>query len=301
MSLYNKHRPKALNEIIGNRETVTVLEELLNKENPPHSYLLYGPTGCGKTTIGRIIADRLNTKGADLIEINTADFRGIDTVRDIIKDTQYLSLLGKNKVFIIDECHKLTNDAQNAFLKILEEPPSHTYFILLTTEPQKLLDTVKGRCIQLQVSPLDTLQMIRLLRKISHKEGKEVEYEVLEQIAIESFGYPRNAITTLEQILSVPKEMQKEIAKKSTERQIASIELCRALIQRKSWKEVREILKGLKDKDVEEMRRQILAYCQTILLTKEDDNIAAIMEAFLEPYYNTGFSGFVYSCYSVTH
>lgn len=302
MSLYNKYRPKTFDEIVSNQETVEVLKNLLSSPNPPHSYLLHGPTGCGKTTLGRIIAFSLNSSGENLIEINSADFRGIDTIREIYQRSMYSSLRGQNKVFIIDECHKLTNDAQNALLKMLEEPPISVYFVLCTTDPQKLLETVRGRCQQLAVSPLNELQTKRLLRGILVKEGKRIKEEVMLQIIETSRGLPRNAIQILEQVLSVAEDKQLEVAKKFEERKVASIELCRALIGKKSWKEISSILKELKnDEDPETLRRMILGYFQTVLLSKEDDRVAAIMEPFLDSFYNSGFPGLVYACYLASH
>ena len=167
MSLALKYRPDDLNLVKGNREIVNTLKGMLSDlTNCPHAFLLHGPTGCGKTTIARIIAKGIGAEGEDQREIDSADFRGIDTIRDLRRKSQYMATSSGNRIWIIDECHKLTNDAQNALLKILEEPPQHVYFALCTTEPQKLLETIKGRCIQLQVKPLNESQMKGLFRKV---------------------------------------------------------------------------------------------------------------------------------------
>lgn len=301
MSLYLKYRPKTLDEIKGNNQTIHTLEGMLvDIEKAPHAYLLTGPTGCGKTTIGRIIADRLGCVGNDFREVDSADFRGIDTIREIRKNSMFKSLEGPVRVWLIDECHKLTNDAQNALLKILEDTPKHVYFVLCTTEPQKLIPTIKGRCSQFQVAPLNERQMLGLLKRTARSEGVKLDGEIYDQIIQDSFGLPRNALQILEQVLSVEDEQRLEVARKAAEEQSESIQLCRALLKGGNWKTVREILNGLKDQDPEGIRRHVMGYAQSVLLGGEDNRAGLVLEEFLEPFYNTGFPGLVYACYAIT-
>lgn len=297
MSLYNKYRPTAWEDIIGNAETVDALRKLVgHPPTAPHTYLLTGPTGCGKTTIARILSHALES--FDTREMNSADFRGIDTVREMIRQTQYRTFKG-NRVWIIDESHKLTNDAQNAMLKILEDSPENDYFILCTTEPQKLLKTVRSRCSTYEMTPLTERQITTLLRRVVKDEGEEVDREVYTMISASAEGLPRTALQILEKVLSVPAEQRLNTAQKTTEQESQSIELCRALIKNESWSKISKILKGLKDQDPETVRRHILGYAQSVLLNGENDYAAHVIEEFLEPTYNTGFSGIVYATYSV--
>lgn len=302
MSLYLKYRPSSLDQVKGNTDVVNSLTNMLsNKETCPHTFLLHGPTGCGKTTIGRIIANELGCKGTDLREINSADFRGIDTIRDIIKNSMFMPIEGTCRVWIIDECHKLTGDAQNALLKILEDTPSHIYFVLCTTDPQKLLPTIKGRCQQFQVLPLNETQMYGLLRRVVREEGETLEKEIYDQIIISSKGHPRNALQILEQVLNVETENRLITAKKAELEIVQSIELCRALLRRASWKEVATLLTSLKDQEAEGIRRVMLGYCQSILLNGRDEPLCGlILEEFMTPFYDSGFPQLVYACYSVT-
>jgi len=301
MSLAVKYRPKSFEEVRGNKEVIASLNSMLqDRSRFPHTILFYGQTGCGKTTLARIVADRLGCKGLDLLEINSADFRGIDTVREIIRQSQYMPLESECRVWIIDEVHKLTNDAQNAILKILEDAPSHVYFILCTTDPQKLIPTLRGRCSQFEVKPLSEQLLSGLLRRIAREEGHQLESEVLAQIIETSQGRPRNAIQILEQVLNVPPEKRLEIAKKDLENQTQIIELCRALVNGSGWNTVSRILSGLKDQEAEDIRRVVLKYCQSVLLNGKNDKAAAVLEAFLQPMYDVGFPGVVYACYSVS-
>lgn len=300
MSLYQEYRPDSFEGVLGNTETVEALKNMVSsKEKCPHAFLLSGPTGCGKTTLGRILASELGCVGNDFREVDSADFRGIDTVREIRKQANYKPLEGKTRVWLIDECHKMTNDAQNALLKILEDTPSHVYFILATTEPEKLLGTIKGRCSSFQVRQLTEKEMIRLLRSVVKAEEESLEKEVYYQIYQDSLGHPRNAMTILEQVLNVEPELRLETAKRTAEQQSQSIELCRALIGKKGWKTVSAILTGLKTQDPEGIRRQVLGYAQSILLKGENSQAALVMEEFIEPFYNSGFPGLTFACYSI--
>ena len=301
MSLYHDYRPDSLEKMKGNKDTITALTKMLeNLKKCPHSFLLTGPTGCGKTTLARIIANKLECKGVDFREINTADFRGIDSARDIIKKSQYMPVQSKCTVWLIDECHKLTKDAQNALLKILEDTPSHVYFILCTTDPQLLISTIKGRCSVFQMELLDESQMFKLLKSITKAEGEKVETEIYDQIIQDSGGHVRDAIQILEQVLNVPAEKRLTIAKQAAENQAQILELCQALVYNKGWNKIKMILKGLKGQDPESIRRAVLAYTTNTLLNKDDGKLGLILEEFLEPTYNSGFSQIVYACYSIT-
>jgi len=300
MSLYHKYRPSSLDQVVGNSEVVSSLTALLGKEEKPHSFLLTGPTGCGKTTIGRIIANVLEA-GEDFIELDSATTSGgVDSIRSIRERSQFTPMSGKVRVWMIDECHTLTSQAQEALLKLLEDTPSHVYIILCTTDPQKLRPTLRGRCSIFNLSTLSSGQMIKLIKRVLEQEEEELETPVIKQIVKDTMGHPRNALQLLEQVLSVDPENRLEAAQKPAIIERESIELCRLLVNGDaSWHKVRELLKGLKGEDAESIRRHVLGYIQSVLLNGTNDQAGLVLEQFIDPFYNSGFPGLVLACYSV--
>lgn len=299
MELYKKYRPKTFEEVYGNEETKYYFMNK-RKHEIPHTILLYGPSGCGKTTIARIIAtNKLGCVGDSLKEVDAADLRGIDTVREIIKKMQFMPMEGSCTVWVIDECHMLTKDAMSAFLKTLEDTPKHVYFILCTTDPQKLLPTIRGRCDSHQLNTLDRRDMLKLLFSIVKREGKTVSKHVLDQVVQDGLGQPRDSIQILNQVIDLPEDRQLEAAKRFAAQKSQIIELCNALMDQAPWKKVSKILKNI-EQDPEQIRRSILGICNSILLNRGAARAAVIMECFEEPTYNIGAPGITLSCYRAT-
>ena len=300
MGLYQKHRPQTFEELKGNKNLISTLKGLFKQpEKLPHSFLFVGSTGCGKTTLARIVANELGCTQNNIIEIDTAQFTGIDTVRDIRKSAQFIPLGGGVRVFIIDEVHRMTGDAQNAFLKILEDTPPHIYFILCTTNENSLLGTIRGRCSRFEVSLLSDKEMTDLITEIAEKEGEMLNEEVIEQIVINGLGHPRDTINILEQVLATPEKRRLATAQKSQLLQSEGKELCQALLKGNNWKTINGILKGLKEQDPEGIRRIVLGYMSAVLLNSDNERAGLILECFEEPFYNTNFPGLVSACYKV--
>ena len=305
MSLAIDHRPRTFDEVIGNQGTIKGIKSLFDNraDKFPHAILLTGPTGCGKTTVGRIISNVLGAKEADFREIDTADFRGIDTIREIRKQVRLKPQDPKSscRVWLLDECHSISKDGQNALLKALEDAPGHVYFILCTTDPQKLLPTIQGRCTHFVMSPLNEGEMSVLLRKVCRAEKITLPNEARELIYEQSFGHPRNALKLLERVAGLNPEEMAEVIFEEAAKQNAAIDLARALIQKSPWKKISSILSGLINEDEEKLRRMILSYCNTILLKKEDFQAFIVMDEFSEPFYNTGKPGLTLACFKAAH
>jgi len=165
--------------------------------------------------------------------VDSADFRGIDSIREIRKQSGYKALESSVRVWLLDECHKLSGDAQNALLKALEDTPSHVYYILATTEPQKLLPTIRGRCMQCPTSLLEDGEMMKLLRRVVKAESESIPKDLYFKIIERGQGHPRNALQLLDTVLSVSEDQRSAVLQKMDEVELDAIELCRALSRRR--------------------------------------------------------------------
>ncbi len=200
--LYRKYRPHNFESIIGQEHVVKVLEGAVKLGNIAHAYLFSGSRGTGKTSLARILARAIGTSANDLVEMDAASNRGIDDVREIRDSVNTLPFESKYKVYIIDEVHMLTKDAWNAFLKTLEEPPAHVIFILATTEPEKVPETVVSRCqtFTFKKPNLSTLKDFALT--IAKKEGVVLDLAAAELVALLGDGSFRDVHGILEKVLS---------------------------------------------------------------------------------------------------
>ena len=295
-SLAVKHRPKMFKEFYGNENTIKSLRTLCEREDMPHTILFTGPSGCGKTTLARILKSFLKCSDFDFTENNAADFRGIDSVRDILRQMQLAPMNSPCRIWLLDECHQLSKDAQHALLKALEDTPKHVYFILATTEPGKLLPTIKTRCVTFEVSELSFQEMEALLKKVAKSENVEVQQEVIEQIINDSLGSARRALSILDKILNLSPEDMLEAAKQQAANENEAIDLCRLLIGKKQWKDVAKVLQGI-EQDPEQVRRVVLGYAQAVLLKSGQLQAYVVLTAFRQPFYDIGKPGLVLACY----
>ena len=235
IALYRKYRPQTFDEVVEQDSVVKILREELRKGKISHAYLFAGPKGSGKTTVARILAKGLNcekgptdkpclkckncveiAKGTslDVVEIDAASNRGIDEIRDLKEKVQYVPANSKYKVYIIDEAHMLTPQAFNALLKTLEEPPLNVVFILATTEPDKLPTTILSRCERLFFKPISINGLSKKVVEIAKKEDAKITVEAANLIARMSSGSLRNALSILEEVLTVSDDITEEVVRK---------------------------------------------------------------------------------------
>jgi DNA polymerase III gamma/tau subunit len=304
MSLYHKYRPQKVEDMQGNATMLTTLAACLKKTDKPHAFLFTGPSGCGKTTLGRIVADALGCTGSDYREIDSAQFRGIDTIREIRQQSLFKAIESSCRVYLLDEVHQIGSAAAPALLKALEDAPPHVFYILCTTDPQKLLPTIRGRCAQFEVKTLTEKEMYRLLRFVVKSENEKLDEEVYAQIIQDCLGQPRNALQILDQVLAVAPEQRLEVATKQAEAASTVLELCRALINASNgttWKKIATILSNLKDEEPERVRRAVRGYCNSILLKGQTNNTAAlILENMSKPFYSD-MTDLTLACYTIIY
>lgn len=301
--LYKKHRPQKFGEIVGQDAAVRTLVDLGKRKAIPHTILFSGPSGCGKTTLARILRVKLRCGEMDFYEVNCADFRGIDMVRDIRDRIQLAPMGGESRIWLIDECARMTADAQNAFLKLLEDTPLHVYFFLATTDPRKLLGTIRTRATEIRVSPLGDGEMERLVRNVISKEGSEMPDAVVEKIVEVSGGSPRKALVWLNQVIGLDGEERQMSTVCAPDTDAEAIAVARALIKpRIGWSDMAKVLKDLKE-DPEGVRRLVLGYMNTVVLGGGDavERAVGIMEAFQDDLYSTGKAGLTLACYNAIH
>ncbi len=219
--LYRKYRPQTFHDLIGQENIVHALSNAIELNRIAHAYLLCGPRGTGKTSSARILAKSLNCKEGptltpcgkcpacldimnsipvDVIEIDAASNRSVEDTQAILEKIQYVPVNGRYKIYVIDEVHMLTNHAFNALLKTLEEPPENVIFILATTEPHKVLDTIISRCQRFDYRRITTDDIVKRLEYISKEENINIAKEALYAIAKNSQGGMRDALALLDQI-----------------------------------------------------------------------------------------------------
>lgn len=219
--LYRKYRPKNLQEVVGQEHIKKALANAINLNKISHAYLFTGPRGTGKTSAARIMAkslncqegptltpcgkcpscvDIMNSVPIDVIEIDAASNRKVEDAQNILEKIQYVPVNGKYKIYIIDEVHMLTNHAFNALLKTLEEPPENVIFILATTEPQKVLETITSRCQRFDFRRISTDDIIGHLKNIAKLEKIKIEEDALSTIAKNAAGGMRDSLALLDQV-----------------------------------------------------------------------------------------------------
>jgi len=283
--LYNDYRPKTLNEVFGHKEIKESLKSIFKEQTFPHAFLFSGPSGTGKTTFARIMANMLNA-GSDIIEINIANTNGVDFIRELNEVARRSPLLGNNKVFILDEVQQLTKEGQNCLLKLLEDSPKYSYFILCTTDQQRLLPTIKNRCLSYTLKALSNKDIESILVYVITLEKIEITEDTLNLLVYKSEGCPRKGLVMLDQVKDV-KDFDKvcTLLADELESEQDVIELCRLMIKRPrvNWKDLVKTFENI-NIEPESMRIVIAGYLAACLKKADSPSIyAEKLELFLSP------------------
>lgn len=303
ITLYREWRPKTFDEIVGQDHIVRTLENAIKNDRIAHAYLFCGIRGTGKTSTAKIFAKALNCeKGPttepcnkcticngidsgriiDVVEIDGASNRGIEEVRDLREKIKFTPTEGKYKIYIIDEVHMLTNEAFNALLKTLEEPPKHAIFIFATTEPHKLPATILSRCQRFDFRRLTVEDIISQMEHILESNGIEAEERALEIIARNAQGAMRDALSVLDQCISysngpITVEVVTDVL--GTVNDEILFGFAETVINKDPAKGM-EIIEDIvsKGKDIHQFIRDLIYHFRNLMVCKASDNLEGVIE-----------------------
>lgn len=266
-SLAVKYRPKCWEDVMGQNTVKHILKNQVDTGTFKQGYLFCGRYGSGKTTCARIFANEINGGPHDIIEIDAATYNSVDQIRLISEEARKKPLVGKYKIFIIDESHMLSQAANNAFLKILEEPPATAIFILATTDPQKMLNTILSRVQRYDFTNIPTEDIVKRLTYIASEENIHIDDTSLRYIAKLAEGGMRDAISMLDKCNSVSDNitLDKVVDALSTVSYHDHLDLLKAMIEKDTQTAVKIVNSAYESgKDMKQFMSQFMwCVCDT--------------------------------------
>lgn len=290
MDLHVKYRPSKLSEVVGQNAVVKSLGQVI-KTGKFHALLFSGPAGVGKTTLARIAADMTGTDPQNVIEIDAATHTGVDAMRGVVESAQFQAFGESNKKFVIvDEVHRLSGQAFDSLLKIIEEPPRHLKWALCTTNVAKVPKTIRTRCVSYVLAPVKFQPLWDLVDDVARAEKINVDDDVLNVVAKQAGGSPRQALINLSAVAGCKTAAEaKEVLRAIDEESDVVIDLCRALVEgRENWAGLMALIQKMTDQSAESVRIVVCAYMSKVVMGAKNDKVATrgleILDAFSDPY-----------------
>lgn len=283
-TLINKYRPQTFDEIVGQEKICKSIVSALKKRHG-RAFLLSGPSGVGKTSIGRIIAQEVGCTSFNLIEVDGASTTGIDAMRELLSHLHYAS--AGARVIIVDEVHAVSAQAVKSLLKSLEEPTANTYWVLCTTELTKVPKEIRTRCLDYVLQPVSRTEIARLLREVAKAEKLPIRRskDSLDALAELAEGSPRQGLSMLAQCGELRDEEEvRVLCEVETTTSKGAIDLCRLLIKGSDWSGLSRCIEKI-DASPESVRIIVLRYMASVALKhKRPERILAIMDEFSQPF-----------------
>jgi DNA polymerase III subunit gamma/tau len=287
--LHIKHRPKDFDEVVGQGDVVKSLKKVLTEKVRPHTFLFVGDSGCGKTTLARIVTSKLNIDPSNIIEVDAATNNGIDVMRDLISPLRYQGFGDTpNKAIILDEAHALSKQAWTSLLKTVEEPPAHVFFFFCTTDSGKVPDNIATRCLRYTLRPCKYDDLMDLLDKVCEEEQYDTPERILSLVARSCNGSPRLALVQLAMVHDCEDEDEAARLLETPVDNKEVIDLCRMLIKGDlTWTKLTTTLKGLSEMPAESIRIVIVNYLNSCAMGAKSDKDAMrvldMLECFSKP------------------
>lgn len=291
MSLINKYRPQTFAEVVGHPQQVKALQAAIAKKRS-RAFLMIGPSGVGKTTLARIAATEAGAgaEHGDIQEIDAATHTGVDAMRAVTDLLSYRPIGGsKAKALIVDEAHALSKAASQALLKVLEEPPEWVYWFLCTTEPTRILPTLRTRCTKVNLRAVAFADIVDVLDDINAKEKLKVPEKIVDLAADMADGSVRQAISNLVEVAECRNLKEAEKVLEAAATSAEAHELAKALLWG-NWKQAQGLLAKLGEAQPESVRYVVRAYVSKVVRGNQKEATCGrgveILDAFNQPFYD---------------
>lgn len=284
--LITKYRPKDWGEVVGHGLALKALRGAL-EQGRAKTFLFTGGSGVGKTTLARIAAQAVGCAPSDVLEIDAATHTGIDAMREVSRYVTYRPLGGESKALIVDEMHALSKAAVQSLLKATEEPPAYAFWFFCTTEPARVLPTMRTRCFAVDLKPVPVRDLAALLDRVVKQEKLKTHPDILALCVEEAAGSPRQALSNLALCAEAKNEAEAAELLRSAEGSSEAVELARALVAGKGWRDLRKVLEGLKEASPESVRHVVRSYVTAVALNADGTRAADmlnVLDAFSQPF-----------------